>query len=285
MASKLVGVLDAISQQITIARTDGTPDGPDTFSVNDGAYFALDLGTARVSGAGSGTVIPFASGHPFVGGQTISARSAIGGAPSAWGPVLISSVTATSVTVATSVTHAINDEAYVSDDLIGHINAMVHNQATIPNYYGLTLSLSLGIAIWTADPTESYAVSYDTADIERWFRFGEGVGSFIGVSSTGTSAGRQMEGMLYLEKDIQRDKLVLEPRASQSRSVTGQIETLYRAALRIRAIRIRTQGPPRSTTKTTYQAAEDLWSSHFDLLARGYDNYLDATIPAQVYVP
>jgi hypothetical protein len=96
------------------------------------------------------------------------------------------------------------------------------------------------------------------------------------VTDAGISAGRQMQGYLYLPIDAQRDPLTKDPRASQSQTVTGVLETLYRAAVRRRIISIRTTGPPRSSLKTTYQAAEDFWDSH---LAQGlrYRYHVDAS--------
>jgi hypothetical protein len=270
MATAFVGVLNSVSQQITIERTDGTPDGPDTITLDDGAYFALDLGTQRATGSGTGTTVPFGSGHPFVVGQTVSARDTSD--TLAWGPVTILSITGTSITVDASVSYGINDETYVSDDLVGYVNARVHNTATVPNYFGLTLSLSEGKLTWTADATETYTVTWPTAVLQTWTRFDD----TVLVTDSGISADRQMQGYLYLAIEAQRDPLTKNPRASQSESVTGVLETLYRAAVRRRIISIRTTGPPRSSLKTSYQAAEDFWDSH---LAQGlrYRYYVDAS--------
>jgi hypothetical protein len=319
MASKILGVLDSVSQQITVERTDGSPSGPHTFNIVDGAYFALDRGVAEADSGATGATMDTADEHTFEVGDAVTVWR-----PSTDALVFVETVAAVpnnlQITFSSSQTWLAGDLVYVSDDLIGYITTRVRSQASV--FGAFTLSLSKGIAsmVHTGSTTD---VSWPTADVQRWLRY-SGTVTITGASES-PDPDRQMEGYLWLDKEIQRDKLVLEPRASQSRSVTGQIETLYRAALRTRAIRIRTQGPPRSTLKTTYQAAEDLWSSHFaqgkrwrayvdttiqqpwvlftnprgyetfvhlgpskwdpELLARGYDNYLDATIPAQVYVP
>jgi hypothetical protein len=319
MASKILGVLDSVSQQITVERTDGSPSGPHTLSIADGAYYASDRGVAEADSGATGTTMDTADEHTFEVGDAVTVWR-----PSTDALVFVETVAAVpstlEITFSSSQTWLAGDLVYVSDDLIGYITTRVRSQASV--FGSFTLSLTKGIAsmVHTGATTD---VSWPTADVQRWLRY-SGTVTITGASES-PDPDRQMEGYLWLDKEIQRDKLVLVPRASQSRSVTGQIETLYRTALRTRAIKIRTQGPPRSTTKTTYQAAEDLWSSHFaqgkrwrayvdasvetpwalftnprgyetyvhlgpanwdpDLLARGYDNYLDATIPAQVYVP
>jgi hypothetical protein len=331
MASKLVGVLDLQSQQISIERTDvGGPSGPHVIALDDGAWFASDRGIGVAKAGATSTTVQFNDPHSFAIGDVLWAWDVGGldtGAADLAGRLFVDTVTAVpaadQVTFGSSHTWAIDDHFFVKDDLVGYLVSRFRAQdyASFKEDFGA--SVTSGIFSFAATAGQVYEVVWTTTWLRDVLRY-SGTVTVTGASEI-PNPDRQMEGYLYLEKEIQRDKLVLEPRASQSRSVTGQIETLYRTALRTRAIRIRTEGPPRSTLKTTYQAAEDLWSSHFaqgkrwrchvdasvetpwvlftnprgyevfvhlgpsrwdpDLLARGYDNYLDATIPAQVYVP
>jgi hypothetical protein len=330
MASKLVGVLNVISQQISIERTDvGGPSGPHVISLDDGAYFASDRGIGVANAGATSDTVQFVSSHTFAVGDTLWAWD-VGGldtgaadlAGRLFSDTVIAVPAADTVQLSSSHTWSIDDHFFVSDDLVGYIVSRMRAQ----DYTALkTFGAAVSAGVWSFAATagQVYEIVWPTTGLRDVLRY-SGTVTVTGATES-PNPDRQMEGYLYLEKDVQRDKLVLEPFASQSRSVLGRIETVYRTALRTRAIRIRTQGPPRSTLKTTYQAAEDLWSSHLsqgkrwrchvdasvdtpwvlfanprgyetfvhlgptrwdpDLLARGYDNYLDATIPAQVYVP
>jgi hypothetical protein len=322
MASKFVGVLDSVSQQISIERTDvGGASGPHVVSVADGSYFASDRGIGIANAGATSATMTFTAPHSFEVGDVVSSwRVASDGLT--FTDTITDVPAANQITFGSSHTWLIDEHVFVSDDLVGYLVTRLRSQ-DYTNLANFSASLTAGVWSFAGAGGEVYEIVFTTTTLRDWMRYSGTVTVTAGAESPDPD--RQMMGYLYLEKEVQRDKLVLEPRASQSRSVTGQIETLYRTALRTRSIRIRTTGPPRSTTKTTYQATEDLWSSHFaqgkrwrchvdasvetpwalfanprgyetfvhlgptkwdpDLLARGYDNYLDATIPAQVYVP
>jgi hypothetical protein len=268
MPAKLLGVLNVISQSVTVERTD-VPTGPATFDLVDGAYFAMGEGVGYVSATGSGTTIPFASGHPFVAGQRIVAPFS---GLLVWGPVTILSTTPTSVTVDVSVNYTSGEPVSVYQDLIDTIEAGIHNLFTA--FLGLHLSLNNGVIEWIADAAETYTVTL-TDDLATWMR----VASPLAVTDAGVGPvpSRQMIGQVYLGKEILSDVLTIDPRASQSEGVTGRLETIKRASVRQRPIRMRSEGPPRSSIATTYQALEDLWESHFSAGLR-WRYYVDASV-------
>ena len=278
MSSKLLGVLNSLSQQISVERTSAPAVGAQVITLDDAPYFASDRGHDETRFNDTAAVMDTATAHPFLVTDTLTI----------WRPstdAIVFSDTAiavapNSVTFANVHTWLVGDIIFVSDDLIGYIVARVRSQNAGVGFDEFDLTLADGIASSTFGGAVNGIIVWPTTTLQTWLRYSGTVTVTAGAESPDPD--QQMEGMLWLDKNVQRDMLSIEPFASQSRTVSGVVETLYRSQLRNRQLKLRTTGPPRSSLKTVYQAGEDFWSSH---LARGlrWRYYVD-TDEEQPYV-
>lgn len=272
MASKFLGVLNAESQQMTVERTSAVVSGPHTFNIADGAYFAADRGVDSADSGDTGTTMDLAEGVTFYQGDAVTVWR-----PSTDALVFtdtLASATPTDITFDSSHTWLAGDLVYISDDLIGYITTRVRSQD--PTAFGtFELTTTLGVASMAIGGGITIEVSWPTPDVQRWLRYSGTVTITGSVESPDPT--RQMEGTLYLEKDVQRDVKTERPRGSKSRTVSGRTETRYRSRLRERNIRIRTTGPPRSSLWTVDQAADDFDETHLSTGKR-FRYHVDASV-------
>jgi hypothetical protein len=256
MASKFVGVLNAVSQQMTVERP--SVSGPHTFTIANGAYYPADRGVNIAELNDTGTTMDVTETQTFSAGDVATVWR-----PSTDAAVFsdtIASVTSSTIVWTSSHTWQAGDLIYISDDLIGYITTRVRSQdfSALSTFY---LTMSKGVASMSVGGGITITVSWPTADVQRWLRY-SGTVTITG-SSESPDPTRQVEGVLYMDKDVQRDVLRAQPRASQSQTVSGRRETLYRSRLNSRTFQLRLTGPPRSSLWTVQQAAKDMHDTHW----------------------